>query len=78
MEPSGILSKSQALTLESCYLFLRTLRPLLLSVGNELGETSRVQLQSAIRLALLNESRLVAAFPEVADAEKRWENGGVS
>jgi hypothetical protein len=77
MQAPGSLSKSQALTLESCYLFLRTLRPLLVSLGNELGGASRAQLDGQVNLALLNESRLVEAFPEIAEAEKRWERGGV-
>jgi hypothetical protein len=71
MQAPGNLSKSQILAVESCYLFLKTLGPLLLSFVNELGEASRVQVDSAIRLAALNASRLVENFPEIADAEKR-------
>jgi hypothetical protein len=71
MQAPGSLSKTQALTLESCYLFLRTLRPFLFSLERELSETSRLHLGSTISLALLNQSRLVESFPEVADTEKR-------
>jgi hypothetical protein len=66
------LSKSQTLTLETCYLFLRTLRPFLLSLGNELDAVSRERLDEQMRLSRLNEDRLIEAFPEVADAAKRW------
>lgn len=75
MQASGSLSKSQILALESCFLFLRTLRPLLLSLGNELCATSREQLDGQIQFAQLNESRLVQAFPEVAAAQSRWQGG---
>jgi hypothetical protein len=67
-----ILSKSQTFTLETCYLFLRTLRPLLLSLGNELDLASREMLDEQRSLAQLNEERLIESFPEVADAAKRW------
>jgi hypothetical protein len=67
------LSKSQILALESCYLFLKTLRPFLLSVANEsLSELTRAQLDGTNELALLNQTRLLAEFPEVAEAAKRW------
>lgn len=78
MQASGSLSKSQTLTLETVYLFLRTLRPILLSVGNEVNLTSRETLDETSRLAQLNIERLSEAFPEVADAAKRWNAGGVS
>ncbi|HXE32776.1 MAG TPA: hypothetical protein VN087_02600 [Verrucomicrobiae bacterium] len=68
----GSLSKSQTLTLESCYLFLRTLRPLLLSLGNGVDLVSREMLDEQMNLAQLNQERLVESFPEVADAAKRW------
>jgi hypothetical protein len=67
------LSKSQILALESCYLFLRTVSPLLKSVGNESSNAAtRELLDEQIALADLNRSRLTAAFPEVSAAEKRW------
>jgi hypothetical protein len=66
------LSKSQILTLETCYLFLRTLRPILLSVGNEVNATSRETLDEVNRLRELNLERLIETFPEVADADRRW------
>lgn len=73
MSAPRILSKSQILALESCYLFLRTLRPLLLSLGNESpSELTRLQLDSVSSLARINEARLVDAFAEVAAAQKRW------
>jgi hypothetical protein len=72
MEAHGSLSKSQTLTLETVYLFLRTLRPILLSLGNSLEPTSREVLDAQIRLAQLNEDRLVEFFPAVADAAQRW------
>ena len=73
-----ILSKSQTLTLETVYLFLRTLRPLLLSIGNgPVSIVTRETLDAQISLALLNEERLIESFPEVADAASRWNAGGV-
>jgi hypothetical protein len=66
------LSKSQTLTLETVYLFLRTLRPLLLSLGNGVDLVSREMLDEQMNLAQLNEERLIESFPEVADAAKRW------
>jgi hypothetical protein len=66
------LSKSQVLTLETCYLFFRTLRPLLLSLGNGVDLVSREMLDEQMNLAQLNEERLIESFPEVADAAKRW------
>jgi hypothetical protein len=78
MEAPRILSKSQTQTLESVYIFLRTLRPLLRSLADGVGQESRLHLDSTISLATLNLSRLVEHFPEVADAEKRWQRGGVS
>jgi len=72
MQAPRILSKSQTLTLETLYLFLRTLRPILLSLGNEVNATSREVLDAQIKLAQLNEERLIESFPEVADAYKRW------
>lgn len=78
MQAPGSLSKSQLLTLETLFLFLRTLRPFLLSIGNELDAVSRERLDGQMHLARLNEERLIEAFPEVADAAKRWNAGGVS
>lgn len=72
MEAPRILSKSQILALETCYLFLRTLRPFLVSLRNELDARSREHLDEINRLAQLNVERLIEAFPEVADADKRW------
>jgi hypothetical protein len=72
MQAHRSLSKSQTLTLESCYLFLRTLRPLLLSLGNGLDLASRELLDEQMNLAQLNEERLIESFREVADASKRW------
>ena len=72
-----ILSKSQILTLESCYLFLRTLRPLLLSVGSEsLSLATRAHLQSTVLLAAKREADLLVNFAEVAQAAERWNLGG--
>ncbi|HXJ04089.1 MAG TPA: hypothetical protein VNH65_03270 [Candidatus Acidoferrum sp.] len=70
------LSKPQTLTLESCYLFLRTLRPFLLSLGNELDAVSRKRLDGQMDLAQLNEERLIQSFPEVANAAERWNEKG--
>src|SRR6476661_4858790 len=67
-----ILSKSQTLALESCYLFLRTLRPFLVSLGNELDIRSRENLDEINRLAQLNQERLCESFPEIAAAHERW------
>lgn len=79
MQAPSNLSKSQTLTLETVYLFLRTLRPLLLSIGNgPVTLTTRETLDAQIALALLNEERLIESFPEVADASRRWNAGGVS
>ncbi len=66
------LSKSQILALESCYLFFRTLPALLQSIGDEVSLTAREQLQEQIKLAVMNRARLMASFPEVAEAAKRW------
>jgi hypothetical protein len=77
MKAPRSLSKSQILALESCYLFLRTVRPLLLSVGNEAASlATRTQLNCTIALAAKSESRLVESFAEVAEAAKRWNLGG--
>lgn len=76
MEAPRILSKSQILALESSYLFLRTLPPLLLSFGNEcVSPDTHAQLDSAIELAAKNESRLIAHFSEVQLAADRWQLG---
>lgn len=72
MSASRILSKSQILALESCYLFFRTLPALLQSIGNEVSPTAREQLDEQIKLAAMNRTRLVTTFAEVADAAKRW------
>jgi hypothetical protein len=72
MESQRILSKSQTLTLETLYLFLRTLRPFLVSLGNELDARSRANLDQIVNLAQLNQERLCESFPEVRDADKRW------
>ena len=66
------LSKSQILVLESCYLFFRTLPSLLQSIGNEVRPTTQEQLQEQAKLAVANRARLLALFPEVAEAAKRW------
>jgi hypothetical protein len=52
------------------------IRPPLVSLGNELGPASWAQLDGQINPALLNESRLIAEFPEVVEVEKRWDFGG--
>jgi hypothetical protein len=68
-----ILSKYQILTLESCFLFLRTLRPLLVSIGNgPVSLVTREMLDEQTNLAQLNEDRLIESFPEVSDAVSRW------
>jgi hypothetical protein len=72
MQAPRSLSKSQTLTLESCYLFLRTLRPLLLCIGNGVDLVSREMLDEQMNLAQLNQERLIESFPEVADAAQRW------
>jgi hypothetical protein len=73
MQAPRSLSKSQILTLETCYLFLRTLRPLLLSLGNgAVTLATREMLDEQMSLAQLNEERLIESFPEVADAAERW------
>jgi hypothetical protein len=71
------LSRPQTLALESIYLFLRTLRPLLLSVGNEVPSlATRAQLDSTIGLAAKNEYQLVEHFTEVRTAANRWNLDG--
>lgn len=72
MQASFKLSRSQILSLESVWLFLRTLPALLQSIGDEVSPTARKQLQEQIKLAAMNQARLVTAFPEVAEAAKRW------
>ena len=72
MESPASLSKNQTLALETCYLFLRTLRPFLVSLGNELDGRSRERLDQIANLAQLNQERLCESFPEVAAADKRW------
>ena len=72
MQAARILSKSQIVVLESCYLFFRTLPALLQSIGNEVRPSTREQLQEQATLAALNLARLVTTFPEVAEAAKRW------
>ncbi|HXL23846.1 MAG TPA: hypothetical protein VOA78_15390 [Candidatus Dormibacteraeota bacterium] len=70
----GSLSKSQILTLESCWVFFRTVRPFLQSLGNESSDGARVVLlEETARLAEMNQSRLVTHFPEVAEAAERWK-----
>jgi hypothetical protein len=76
MEAARNLSRPQILALESCYLFLWTVRPLLRSLGNQLDETTRANLDATIALALLNEERLMEQFPDLAEAKKRWQSGG--
>ena len=66
------LSRSQILALESVWLFLRTLPALLQSVGNEVSRSTQEQLDEQAKLAVMNRARLMASFPEVADAAKRW------
>ena len=75
MEAPRILSKSQILALESCYLFFRTLPALLQSIGDEVSPIARGQLDEQAKLAVMNRARLMASFPEIADAARRW--GGV-
>ncbi len=71
MQAPRSLSKSQVQTLESCYLFLKTLRGVLLSIGNDcLSTTTRAVIHSNIALAVLNESRLAEHLPEIAEWEK--------
>jgi hypothetical protein len=73
-----ILSKSQIFTLESCYLFLRTLRPLLASIsGESVSPATRAQIDSTIQLAARRETELIFNFVEVASAADRWKLGGV-
>lgn len=72
MQAPRSLSKSQILALESLYLFLRTLPALLQSIGDEVNPTARKQLQEQVKLAIANRARLMASFPEVAEAAKRW------
>jgi hypothetical protein len=72
-----ILSKTQTLTLETCYLFLRTLRPLLLSIGNgPVTPVTREMLDEQTNLAQLNLGRLIESFPALADAAERWKGTG--
>ena len=72
-----ILSKSQILALESCYLFLRTLRPLLSCLGSEsYSLATRAQLKSTLELAAKREADLLVNFAEVAAAAERWNLGG--
>jgi hypothetical protein len=78
MSASPTLSKQQTLTLETVYLFLRTLSPFLVSLGNELDLKSRENLDEINKLRQLNVERLISAFPEVAEADKRWNAGGAS
>jgi hypothetical protein len=54
---------------------LRTLRPFLVSLGNELDLKSRENLDEINRLRQLNVERLISSFPEVADADARWNAG---
>lgn len=72
MQAPSSLSKSQILALESCFLFLRTLRFFLLSFGNGMDDASRKRIEEQVRLAQFNEERLLRGFQEVADAAKRW------
>jgi hypothetical protein len=66
------LSRLQIISLESVYVFLRTLPALLQSIGNEVSLSTREQLYEQVKLAAMNRARLVTAFPEVAEAAKRW------
>ena len=61
MSAIRILSKSQILALESCYLFFRTLPGLLRSIGNEVRPSTREQLDEQAALAAMNLARLVTA-----------------
>ncbi len=74
-EPSGSLSPQQRATLESVYWLLRTTRPLLDTLCSKLAPTDRLQLQSILRLLLLNESRLVEHFPDIKAIEERGCGG---
>ena len=75
MAPSS-LNESQLQTLKYCCLFLRTLRPLLISLT--LNPSTDLHFDATISLALLNESRLLAEFPELAAEMEQWKDGGVS
>ena len=70
------LSESQLQTLKYCYLFLLTLRPMLLSLT--LDRSSGLHFDATLQLVLLNESRLLAEFPELAVELNEWNAGGVS
>jgi hypothetical protein len=72
MKATSSLSKIQILTLESCYIFLRTHRSLLQTLGNEVDPAHRELIVEQMELALLNESRLLENFREVAAAAERW------
>jgi hypothetical protein len=72
MQAPRSLSKSQILALESCFLFLRTLRPFLFSLGNGRDEIFRTRIVEVVRFAELNEKRLIESFEEIADAASRW------
>lgn len=73
MQAEYALSRNQILALESTYLFLLTLRPLLASLGHQLGDTSRANLDGTIKLCDLNEKRLLAEFAELQEIQARWE-----
>ena len=66
------LARPQILALESVWIFLRTLPALLQNISDEVNPTAREQLQEQVKLAIANRARLMASFPEVADAARRW------
>lgn len=76
--PDGYkLSRSQILALESCYLFFRTLRPLLSCLGSEVYSLStRTQLKSTLDSCARREADLLINFEEVARAAERWNLRG--
>jgi hypothetical protein len=76
MQAPRSLSKTQTLVLESLYLFLRTLRPFLQSLGTITSDVAaRELLNEQIRLLDLNRARLIAGFDEVSEAAQRWGGG---
>jgi hypothetical protein len=64
------LSESQILALVCCYLFFRP-SDLLRSIRGKVSPTAREQLDQYIQSAAINQARLIAQFPEVADAAER-------
>ena len=75
MQARNTLSKPQFITLESLYLFLRTLEISLASIGNNLPSDSPVRQTADGQRALaeINQRRMLRYFPELAESARKFD-----